>query len=242
LELPLESYAGSGELGGYTLCPMTAVDVELPIFPLAGTVLFPHTRQLLHIFEPRYREMTQDAIEGDGSIGLVLPKAGSEQAEEPVPVYSIGCRGQITASRRLPDGRFLILLQGTTRFEILREEPSDKLYRRVAAKLLPEPLFDDLDPAIQQELVDARRELEVKMLEVTPSLDPQSRSTLQERMDALNPIELIHALAFGLECSSLEKQALLEVADPLERCRDLTRLLDFYRVESQLPESPRTFN
>ena len=56
----------------------------LPIFPLPGTVFFPHTLLPLHIFELRYRQMTQQVIDGDGYLGIVL----SDPAQSAVPV---GC-------------------------------------------------------------------------------------------------------------------------------------------------------
>ena len=216
--------------------------VLVPVFPLSGLVLFPHTRQLLHIFEERYRQMTQDALDGDGMIGLVLPRENAGEGSEPVPVYSIGCLGRITASRKLADGRFLILLEGRTRFEIQGEEQTPKLYRVVRARLLEDLEFDELAPHDQAALERARGDLESRMLDLTSALDPASVAALEDQMRQLDPIQLTHALAFGLECSGVEKQVLLEASDPVERCRQLIGLLDFHRIESRLPDAPRTLN
>src|SRR5690242_1990912 len=100
--------------------------IRIPLFPLPETVVFPTSRLPLHIFEPRYRQMAEDALAGDGRIGMVLLQSGADPNEERPPIYSVGCVGEIQQSRRLSDGRFLIELEGRFRFRILREVESDK--------------------------------------------------------------------------------------------------------------------
>src|ERR1700681_1308865 len=100
------------------------------LFPLPNVVLFPHVVQPLHIFEPRYRQMTADALAGDRLIGLTLLQPGWEAgyAGRP-PVHAVGCLGTIVAEQTLDDGRFNILLRGVSRFRVEREVPNTKLYR-----------------------------------------------------------------------------------------------------------------
>ena len=50
-----------------------ALPAVLPVFPLAGVLLLPGGHLPLHIFEPRYRNMTRDALAGDRVIGMVQP-------------------------------------------------------------------------------------------------------------------------------------------------------------------------
>ena len=85
----------------------------IPIFPLPNAVLFPNVFLPLHIFEPRYREMVADALQGDRIIGMVLLRPGWEPDYDGRPaIYPIGCAGVITNAERLPDGRFNIVLRG----------------------------------------------------------------------------------------------------------------------------------
>ena len=49
--------------------------LRVPIFPLAGALLFPRMQLPLHIFEPRYRAMVRDALAGDRLIAMVQPTA-----------------------------------------------------------------------------------------------------------------------------------------------------------------------
>src|SRR6478672_12027686 len=102
----------------------------LPIFPLPNVVLFPNVFLPLHIFEPRYREMTADAVASDRLIGMVLLRPGWERDYEGRPaIYEIGCSGVITHVERLADGRFNIVLRGLDRFRVVRED-GERVYRR----------------------------------------------------------------------------------------------------------------
>ena len=96
----------------------------IPIFPLPSVVFFPGVDLPLHIFEPRYREMTEAALEGDRRIGMVTVQPGhvAEMAGDP-PVFEVGCAGRITEHRRHDDGRFDIVLIGEERFRIEDERP-----------------------------------------------------------------------------------------------------------------------
>src|SRR6266568_3715474 len=83
------------------------------LFPLPNAVLFPHLVMPLHIFEPRYRQMTRDALAGDRFIAMVLLQPGWESEYEALPaIHSVACLGRIQAEQRLPDGRFNIQLRG----------------------------------------------------------------------------------------------------------------------------------
>ena len=97
----------------------------LPLFPLPGVVLFPGAEIPLHIFEPRYREMTRHAIEANLPIGMVLLKPGFQENYEGSPdIHPVGCLGEITACETLPDGRFNLRLIGRSRFRIVGEDRS----------------------------------------------------------------------------------------------------------------------
>jgi Lon protease-like protein len=112
------------------------------LFPLPNLLLFPHVMQPLHIFEPRYRQMTADALADDRLIGMLLLKPGWEADYEGKPeVYPAGCLGKIVAEQKLEDGSYNILLRGLSRIRIRRELEHDKLYRSAEVELLA-----DCDP------------------------------------------------------------------------------------------------
>ncbi len=227
---------------------MTATDddfefpTRFPIFPLPGVVLFPGTYLPLHIFEPRYRAMTEAALAGDQVIGMVLIRGDQDPMQRRASIFSIGCAGRIVESERLPDGRFNLLLHGERRFRISREQESTSVFRSVDAELLADHSFPALASDVQRRLLDLRVELEARMLELVRLTAPESAEPLAERMPALDPVLLQNALAFGLDCPTLEKQSLLEALDPVVQGELLKRLLVFRIAEARLPDGPKSVN
>ena len=112
-------------------------DGHARLFPLPNLVCFPQVVQPLHIFEPRYRAMTADALAGDRRIALVLPKPGWETDYDGRPaVHSIACLGKIVADQKLDDGRYNLLLRGMTRIRIIEEVDHGTPFRIARAELL----------------------------------------------------------------------------------------------------------
>jgi uncharacterized protein len=189
----------------------------IPIFPLPNVVLFPNVFLPLHIFEPRYRKMVDDALNGDRIIGMVLLRPGWESQYEGRPaVYPIGCAGVITHAERLPDGRFNIVLRGMEKFRIV-DEQDERQYRMANVEAVPDP---GIDAAARNEMRGERKRLELLLV-------PQPDGTGDPKVPSSMPDEdLVNALAQYLEFEAVEKQALLERTGVLDRCRSLIELLE----------------
>lgn len=133
------------------------IDFSRPmaLFPLAGCVLLPHATVPLHIFEPRYRAMTHDALDAAGLIAMATIQGQARGANGGVnpPLKPYVCIGYMLRHERLHDGRYNLLLQGVCRARI-REELSHEPYR-VA---LFEPA--EVRPVMEIDLEDQRRRLE----------------------------------------------------------------------------------
>ena len=100
---------------------------KIPVFPLSNFIIFPKTTVPLNIFEPRYIQMVDDCMKGNRLIGMIQPKkTGSLKKPN---LYSTGCVGKITSFNETEDGRYLIVLNGVCRYEIISELETDKLYR-----------------------------------------------------------------------------------------------------------------
>jgi Lon protease-like protein len=100
------------------------------LFPLPNLVLFPHVVQGLHIFEPRYRALLEDALAGDQLIAMALLEPDWEsQYEGRPPIYPVTCVGRVMAHSRLEDGRYNILLHGLRRATVVREFPPEHVFR-----------------------------------------------------------------------------------------------------------------
>jgi Lon protease-like protein len=107
------------------------------IFPLPNLVLFPHVIQPLHIFEPRYKAMMEEALASDQLIAMALLAPGWEENYDGRPrLHSVACLGRVATHQRLPDGRFNLLLLGMRRVRLLRELPPAKLFREAEVELL----------------------------------------------------------------------------------------------------------
>jgi len=189
----------------------------IPLFPLPNVVLFPNVFLPLHIFEPRYRAMVADALEGGRIMGIVLLRPGYEvNYEGRPPVFPIGCAGVITHSDPLGDGRYNIVLRGVERFRITGED-NGKAYRQAHVDALPE----DVPDGHRAELRRHRHRLEALLAAAVERAGAEPRFP-----PAVADEDLVNALAQYIELDPLERQALLERDGVLARCRALVDLLE----------------
>ena len=204
--------AGSGTVQS---APGSApLPASIPIFPLQDVMLFPDASRPLHIFEPRYREMVADALEGDRIIGMVMLHAGHEDeyAGNP-PIYEIGCAGVISNVERLPDGRYNIVLSGLVKFRITSEDQS-RSYRVAEIEPIPE-LLGDAD----RDTLRGHRPL---LIELLASVAPGQTPTPEELPDEM----LVNGLSQFLGMSALDRLDLLREEGPLARAEALIGLLE----------------
>ncbi|MGE3821574.1 MAG: LON peptidase substrate-binding domain-containing protein [Isosphaeraceae bacterium] len=126
------------------------------LFPLPELVFFPHNVLPLHVFEPRYRQLTEDALAADQFVTMVRLRppthAGPGGLGSP-PIDEVACLGRIIQHERTVDGRFFMLLVGRKRVRLLRERPSDRLYRIADAVLLEDESPDQPEEPRRSELI-----------------------------------------------------------------------------------------
>jgi len=191
----------------------------VPIFPLPMVVFFPETYLPLHIFEPRYREMVQEASAHDQCIGMALLKEGWEdQYEEAPPIYAIGCVGRIISCHKLADGCYNIVLQGVQRCTY-QEQTVITNYRQ--ARITPH-----MSQVCTSLTSDRRRHLEKTAQEY---LTAKKANKLCDVIGSgtLTDSILVHNLSAGLDLSPIEKQFLLESDDLSQQARRLIDLIRF---------------
>src|SRR5579871_6732685 len=116
-----------------------------PLFPLPNVVLFPHATLPLHIFEPRYRRMTADALEGEQLIAMGLLKDSSSGLLELPPIHPVVGLGEIVAHERLDDGRYMLILRGIARARVVEEIASDLPYRVGKLELCEDVISSPVD-------------------------------------------------------------------------------------------------
>jgi Lon protease-like protein len=203
--------------------------LRIPVFPLAGALLFPRAQLPLHIFEPRYRAMVRDSLAGDRLIGMIQPRG----SEEPPPLFEVGCIGRIGGAEQLEDGGYNIVLEGLGRFRIVREAEVDTLYRQVDAE---RGGFADLAEAEPLGLAQ-RAELE---REARRYADALGYSVDWEAVTRLDDEMLVNAVAQVAPFDVGSKQALLEAPDIAERCDLLVQLMQFQQMVPGGADGPET--
>ena len=133
------------------------------LFPLPNLVLFPHVMQPLHIFEPRYRAMAEEAVAGDQLITLSLLSPGWEKDYEGrPPLMPIACLSRIATYQKLSDDRFNLLVLGLKRVRIVRELPPNKLFREAEVQVCEDVYPSATAPTrqgLQKELVDSFKQI-----------------------------------------------------------------------------------
>jgi Lon protease-like protein len=202
--------------------------LRVPVFPLAGALLFPRSQLPLHIFEPRYRAMMRDALAGDRLIAMVQPK----DHEEPPSLFEIGCIGRIGSCEELDDGRFNIVLEGLSRFRIAREAMVDTPYRQVDADR--SGFAHEEDPVLG---LAQRAEVEREARRYADALGYMVEWAQVSRLDdemLVNGIAQIAPLDVG------SKQALLEASGLADRADLLVQFMQFQRMAPGGADGPET--
>jgi Lon protease-like protein len=191
-----------------------------PMFPL-GSVLFPHSVLPLHVFEPRYRQLTEECLAGDGRFGVVLIERGSEVGGGDVR-FDVGTVAQIVQAGRFDDGRYALITVGVQRMRV-RSWLTDEPYPRAEV----EQLADDPGGADRGQVDEAARLLE-RVLALHAELGAPAVPAAE--VDD----EVVHAsfqLASRSPLGPLDAQALLELDDAGAR---LGRLADLLTEEAQI--------
>lgn len=191
---------------------------EIPLFPLPGVLLFPGAYIPLHVFEPRYLNMVEDALGRGRMLALVQPRDESDPVGDTAPLYEIACAARIVGFKESEDGRFYITLHGLSRFRIEETRLTMSGYRMAKADYT-----DFLGDGIEDDSrIDRPRLLEV----IKGYLGEQG---LEHHLDALEDAsdeDLVTSLAMACPFAPSEKQALLECTNLENRGNMLVSLME----------------
>ena len=194
---------------------------EVPVFPLPHVVLLPGALLPLHIFEPRYRLMTRDALAGRRLLAVARLEPGFEaEYHGRPPIHPICGVGEIIRHELRADGCYDILVAGLVRASITEELPATREYRLVRVQALRDRRTSD-----PQTLGAWQREL----VQLWEKLGPYLPSSVRDLCQRANASESIGAwsdrIAAALVADPDARQALLEELDPAERISSLVQRL-----------------
>jgi len=194
--------------------------IRVPLFPLPGAILFPRSQLPLHIFEPRYGQMVRDAVEGAGRIAMIQPHRLDD--DNRAPLYAVGCVGELVGLEELEDGRFNIVLLGSNRFRLIREEEPEEPYRCAEVDI---EAFDDEEPEPLSLAQRAEVEREARRLG-----DAMGLAVDWNAVNRLDDETLVNAIAQVAPFDVGAKQALLEQPSLTGRADLLVQLMQFHRA------------
>jgi uncharacterized protein len=199
---------------------------RLSIFPLAGAILLPGSFLPLHIFEPRYRALVSDALARDRRIAMIQPRPGQDDVHP--ELFEIGCVGKVVEVEALEDGRFNLVLEGQSRFRLLREMEVTTPFRQVEADLGAFP-----NDGEEQEPLASIRRAGVEQA-VRDFVDTRGFAVDWDGLGRLDDESLVSGLSQILPFDVAAKQALLEAPDLVTRADLLVQFLRFLGEDGTL--------
>jgi len=198
----------------------------LPVFPLPNTILFPGISIPLHIFEPRYRQMIKDCLDGKGVICLATISEkwqGINEGDFEFYPFGIACR--IVNYNALEDGRYNIILKGLERCELQNcEYRKSKLYRTVQIKIRENDLKTPMNRSIENEL----RQIAANFFKTQPT--SSSESEINEHFAKMEIMQIINILCMNAPISITNKHAIFAKETLTEICDSLLELYATFRL------------
>ena len=197
----------------------------IPIFPMSNFIIFPDTTVPLNIFEPRYIEMVKDSMKGNKLIGLIQPKKNN--IDTILDLHETGCLGKITNFNDTSDGRYLIELNGLSRFKITKEIENNKPYREC------EISFDDYRDDLNLRKEELKfSDLELIFKDLKSLFEKKGYIINWKSLEKQNLNETINALAMASPFSLEEKQILLESRSLEMRKNKIAEILTTYNYDN----------
>lgn len=219
---------------------------EIPLLPLKDIVVFPHMIVPVFINEDLCINAVEHALAHQRKIFLSAFKVTGEKGdglestlEPPFDVYNVGTVCSIMRTRKLPDGRMKVLVQGLAKAEV-QELMSADPFPSVKIRMIEEPSHVKNSPEVEAMIRATRENLE-KVVSLGKVLSPDILMVLE---DVTDPGRLSDLVAANLGLKVHEAQGILAVYNPTERLktvhRYLSREIEVYqmqvRIQSQAKE------
>ena len=185
---------------------------SIPLFPLENVLLLPFGKLPLNIFEERYINMVLDSLKSDRMIGVIQPKNNNND------FFMLGCIGKITSYIETPDYRLVVNLEGVCRFILRERNLTPKGYYQAnidTSEYLND--LDNLEPMINRKSLIQKYAnfFKMKKLEID-----------QDVLSETSNLQLLSTLAMLAPFNKIDKQAILESPNILERMNTINSILD----------------
>ena len=193
------------------------------LFPLPNLVMFPHVMQAMHIFEPRYRSLFEEAISDDKHIALgVLAKGWEVDYEGRPALESMACLCRIATYQRTPEGTYNVLLLGVRRIQLQKELPPTKPFRVAEAQIVE----DHVPPnSSAEEIARLQQQLLVAFKRSQPKI-PTSYDQIDELLGSQITLGMLaDIVAYTAELDLKTKLSLLKTSNVVDRVHILLSAL-----------------
>ena len=203
----------------------TDLPESIPVFPLSNFIFFPKTTVPLNIFEPRYIQMIDDSMRSNRLIGMVQPKKTGELKKP--DLYEVGCMGKITSFNETDDGRYLIVLNGISRYKITKEIENQKLYRECQVS------FENFSKDLSKEKEELKfTDLKLILNDLKNLFKKQGYVINWKDIEKQSLSQTINTLSMASPFTLEEKQILLETKDLILRKTKLEEILKTYTIDN----------
>tara|TARA_B100000963_G_scaffold360772_1_gene392999 strand:- start:2290 stop:2934 length:645 start_codon:yes stop_codon:yes gene_type:complete len=197
----------------------------LPVFPLPNFIFFPNTSAPLNIFEPRYIRMIDDSIKSNRMIGMAQPK-GISNSKKP-ELFKVGCVGKISSFNETDDGRYVILLNGVSRFNIVEEIDNGKLYREFKID------FNEFKNDINTKDLDINfSDFSHLFNNLKKIFEKQGYIINWDELKKQSLDQTINTLSMASPFTKEEKQMLLEAKDLKSRKKKFEEIINLYNSDN----------
>ena len=193
------------------------------LFPLPNLVMFPHVMQAMHIFEPRYRSLFEEAISDDKLIALGVLAQGWEVDYEGRPALeSMACLCRIATYQRTPEGTYNVLLLGVRRIQLQEELPPTKPFRVAEARIVEDHMPSH--PSTE-EIAGLQQKLLMAFKRSMPKI-PTSYEQIDELLGSQITLGMLaDIVAYTAELNSSTKLSLLKISNVIDRVHVLLNAL-----------------
>ena len=201
---------------------------SIPLFPLDNVLLLPFGKLPLNIFEERYINMVLDCLKTNRMIGIIQPKNNNNE------LFMMGCVGKITSYIETPDYRLVLNLEGVCRFVLKERNLSPKGYYQGSVNC--GDYFDDLndmEPNLDRNSLIQKYSnfFKIKKLDID-----------KEVLSETSNLQLLSTLAMLAPFNKIDKQAILESTNVMERINTLNSILDLNTFQVVSNDKPNQLN
>ena len=197
----------------------------LPVFPLSNFIFFPNTSAPLNIFEPRYIQMIDDSIKSNRMIGMAQPK-GILNIKKP-ELFKVGCLGKISSFNETDDGRYVIVLNGVSRFNIVEEIDRGKLYREFKIN------FQEFENDNTKEELEVNfSDFSLMFKDLKKIFEKQGYIINWNELEKQSLDQIINTLSMASPFTKEEKQMLLEAKDLKSRKQKFEEIIKLYSSDN----------